>query len=68
MPNVTEVAVELGYPFYQAFSAQFRRLIGVSPTAYLHQIAAMPELTTSRFAKARRQPNGMLYFDLINDC
>lgn len=46
--NVTEVAAELGYSSCQAFSAQFRRLMGASPTAYLRRVAAEPELITSK--------------------
>lgn len=46
--NVTEVAAELGYSSCQAFSAQFRRLTGASPTAYLRRVAAEPELITSQ--------------------
>lgn len=41
--NVTEVATELGYSSCQAFSTQFRRLTGSSPTAYLRRVAAEPE-------------------------
>ena len=51
--NVTEVAAELGYPSCQAFSAQFRRLTGTSPTAYLRRVAAVPELITTRSVKAK---------------
>ena len=44
--NVTEVAAELGYSSCQAFSTQFRRLMGTSPTAYLRRVAVGPEFAT----------------------
>ena len=51
--NVTEVAVELGYSSCQAFSTQFRRLMGASPTDYLRRVAAEPEMITSRTDRVR---------------
>lgn len=46
--NVTQVAAELGYSSCQAFSTQFRKLMGASPTAYLRRVAAEPESLTSQ--------------------
>lgn len=36
--NISQVAVELGYSSPQAFSRQFKRLMGVCPVAYLRMI------------------------------
>ncbi len=52
--NVTQVAVELGYSSCQAFSTQFRRLMGSSPTAYLRRVAAEPEQLTHQGARAEK--------------
>ena len=46
--NVTETAAKLGYASCQAFSAQFRRVTGVSPTVYLRQLISLPELITNQ--------------------
>lgn len=36
--NITQVSIELGYSSPQAFSRQFKRLIGVSPSQYLQMV------------------------------
>lgn len=58
--NVTEVAAELGYSSCQAFSTQFRRLTGASPTAYLRRVATEPELITSKSKRQRSAGSSML--------
>lgn len=58
--NVTQVAQALGYPSCQAFSAQFRRVMGASPTDYVKRVATAPELITSRSEMASRHGKPML--------
>ncbi len=58
--NVTEVAAELGYSSCQAFSTQFRRLTGASPTAYLRRVADGPELITNQSKRQSRSDPFML--------
>lgn len=46
--NIGEVAIEMGYSSPQAFSTQFRRIMGISPTEYIRRVAAEPKLIKRR--------------------
>lgn len=58
--NVTETAAKLGYASCQAFSAQFRRITGIAPSAYLRRLASSPEWITNRPGTATRHNMPML--------
>ena len=58
--NVNGVATAMGYSSCQMFSAQFKRLMGMSPTAYLKRVAIRPETLTNRAGNENHAGHEML--------